>query len=176
MSSERGDARSATNASQVTHDQVVGRVEAIFLAPTAEAMPAPVTEVEARAGQGLLGDRYAAGIGSYSGREPKTGRALTLIAAEALEGLSRDTSIVLAPGAHRRNVVTRGADLDALLGKRFRIGSVECFGARPCHPCAHLESLTQPGVLKGLVNRGGLRADILTSGRFAVGDEIVLLG
>lgn len=153
-----------------------GFVEGIFLAPVAEGRPAPVAEVEALAGHGLAGDRYGAGIGSYSGREPSTGRALTLIAAEALEGLARDTGIALAPGVHRRNVVTRGVDLDALLGKRFRVGTVECFGARPCTPCAHLESLTQPGVLKGLVNRGGLRVDVLTNGRIAVGDAIVVLG
>jgi MOSC domain-containing protein YiiM len=76
----------------------------------------------------------------------------------------------------RRNVVTRGVDLDALVGRRFRIGDVECFGQRLCEPCAHLERLTardgKPGTLRALVHRGGLRADVLGDGEIAVGDEV----
>lgn len=152
-----------------------GHVEAIFLAPVAEAPPVPVSTAEAQAGKGLVGDRYGAAVGTYSGR-PGPGRQLTFIAAEAVEALTRETGIALEPGVHRRNVVTRDTDLEALIGKRFRVGSVECVGVRPCTPCAHLEGLTQAGVLKGLVNRGGLRADVTASGRLAVGDTLVVLG
>ena len=64
-------------------------------------------------------------------------------------------------------------DLNALVGKRFRVGDVECVGVELCHPCTTLEGLTKPGVIKGLVNRGGLNADIVTDGVIAVGDEVV---
>ncbi|MEA2306870.1 MAG: hypothetical protein QOH43_4150, partial [Solirubrobacteraceae bacterium] len=82
----------------------------------------------------------------------------------------------LAPEAARRNVVTRGIDLDALVGRRFRVGEVVCAGRRPCEPCAHLERLTEPGTLRGLVHRGGLRADVLTGGTIRLGDPVTPVG
>jgi MOSC domain-containing protein YiiM len=72
----------------------------------------------------------------------------------------------------RRNVITHGVDLNALVGRRFRVADVECFGQRLCEPCSHLERLTTKGVLRGLIHRGGLRADILTDGRIRIGSAI----
>ena len=143
-----------------------GRVEAINIGP-AETLPAPVERVEAHAGKGLVGNRYYFPEG---GAGP--GRALTLIAAEALEAMAAEHAIELTGAESRRNGLTRGIDLNALVGKRFRVGSVECEGVELCEPCKHLESLTQPGVIKGLARRGGLNADILTDGTIAVGDEV----
>jgi MOSC domain-containing protein YiiM len=71
----------------------------------------------------------------------------------------------------RRNVVTRGVDLDALVGRRFRIGGVECVGRRQCEPCAHLERLS-PGTLRPLIHKGGLRADLLADGKVSVGAAV----
>ena len=99
------------------------------------------------------------------------GHDLTLIEAEALEELMLPEG-PLAPEAARRNVVTRGIDLNALVGKRFRIGDVDCLGQRLCEPCAHLERLTRPGTLRALVHRGGLRADVLTDGVIRLGDAL----
>ena len=78
----------------------------------------------------------------------------------------------MRPAETRRNVVTRGVDLSALLGKRFAIGDVECLGVRDCPPCAHLESLTRPGVHAALEGAGGLRAEVVTAGTMRVGDAI----
>ena len=71
-------------------------------------------------------------------------------------------------------MLTRGIDLNALVGKRFRVGEVECVGVELCEPCQHLESVTHPGVVKGMVHRAGLNADILTDGEIAVGDPVVV--
>jgi MOSC domain-containing protein YiiM len=60
----------------------------------------------------------------------------------------------------------------AVIGKRFRVGPVECLGQRRCEPCAHLERLTRPGVLRGLAYRGGLRADVLSGGEIRTGDRV----
>ena len=144
----------------------MGRVEEINIGPFGE-MPAPVQTVEAHAGRGLAGNRYY----FDDGAEP--GRALTLIAAEALEGLAAEHGIQLNAAETRRNVLTRGIDLNALVGKRFRVGDVECEGVELCEPCTSLEAMTRPGVIKGLVHRGGLNADILTDGVISVGDEVV---
>jgi MOSC domain-containing protein YiiM len=73
----------------------------------------------------------------------------------------------------RRNIVTRGIALNALVGQRFTVGTVECVGRRLAEPCAHLERLTRPGLLRPLVHRAGLRADILRDGSIATGDQIV---
>jgi MOSC domain-containing protein YiiM len=154
---------------------MAGSVEGIFIAAEAEGATRPVDEVDAVAGQGLEGDRYFAGGGTFF-EERKPGQDITLIEAEAIEGLARENGIALAPGAARRNVVTRGIGLNDLVGRRFTVGDVECLGQRLCDPCSHLERLTEPGVLKGLVNRGGLRADVVTGGRIAVGDSVSDLG
>lgn len=154
----------------MTRGQVVG----IFIAPTAGAPLEAVASAEAIAGVGLAGDRYAHGRGTYSDR-PGGGRHLTLVAAEDLEALARETGMTLDPAQARRNLLTRGVDLRRLVGRRFRIGAVVCVGVRPCHPCAYLESKTQPGVLQGLTGRGGLRAEIVSGGTIGVGAAIEAL-
>jgi MOSC domain-containing protein YiiM len=139
---------------------VPGSVEGIHIAPAESELPHAVHAVEVTA-DGIAGDRYA------------DARNLTLIEAEALEGLLADTGIELSAAEVRRQVLTRGIALNDLVGQRFRVGEVECVGEELCEPCNHLQGLTKPGVLRGLVNRGGLRADIVQGGRIAVGDEIV---
>ena len=52
------------------------------------------------------------------------------------------------------------------------VGDVECYGVELCEPCLHLQKMTRPGLIKDLVHRGGLRADILSDGVIAVGDVI----
>jgi MOSC domain-containing protein YiiM len=151
-----------------------GVVERIYLAAEAGAEPRLVDEAVAVAGRGLEGDRYFAGGGTFF-EERKQGQDLTLIEAEAIEALASEEGIALSPGEARRNVVTRGIALNDLVGRRFRVGGAECVGRRLCDPCSHLERLTAPGVLKGLVNRGGLRADVLAGGAIAVGAEVLEL-
>lgn len=147
-----------------------GRVEAIAIAGAAEGRMRAVDRATAIAGRGLEGDRYAAGAGTFS-RRGGSGRDLTLIEAEALAELAAG-GVELDKLEARRNLVVSGIDLDALIGRRFRVGAVECRGARRCEPCAHLERLTEPGVLRGLVHRGGLRADLLGGGEIRLGDEV----
>jgi MOSC domain len=141
-----------------------GTVAAILIGPGAEAPLSRVDEAEALAGRGLAGDRYAAGSGTFSA--PGRGYELTLVEAEVLD------EIRLPWEESRRNVVTRGMSLNGLVGRRFRIGSVECVGRRLAEPCAHLEKVSRPGLLHPLVHRGGLRADITRSGVIRLGDEI----
>ncbi len=141
-----------------------GRVEGIFIGPE-RTLPAPVERVRAVAGRGLEGNRY------FFEKAPR-GRALTLIAAEALEAMAAETGVEISAADSRRNVLTRGIDVNALVGRRFRVGDVECLGVELCEPCRHLESMTKPGVVKAFVHRAGLNADILTDGDIAVGDTV----
>ncbi len=146
-----------------------GRVEGIYVTPEHGELPQPVDSVRALAGRGLDGNRYFFD-------EAPPGRALTLVAAEAVEAMEREHGISLEAAATRRNVVTRGIDVNELVGKRFRVGDVECEGVELCEPCAHLQSMTKPGVVKGLAHRGGLNADILSDGEISVGDAVVADG
>lgn len=155
---------------RTTTSRSCGHVDALALATEAEAPMTPVEHATARAGHGLEGDRYFDGRGTFSNPHA-VGLDLTLIEAEALDELVLPAGR-LAPAEARRNVVTRGIDLNALVGTRFYIGTVECIGRRLCEPCAHLQRLTQPGALRGLVHRGGLRADVLSDGIIRVGDPI----
>jgi hypothetical protein len=141
-----------------------GTVAGILLAPAAEATPRRADAVVAVPGRGLEGDRYAEGKGTFSA--PGRGYELTLVEAEVLDEIGLSWELA------RRNIVTAGIALNALVGKRFRVGPVECVGRRLAEPCAHLERLARPGLLRPLVHRGGLRADILSGGTISVGDDI----
>jgi MOSC domain-containing protein YiiM len=139
-------------------------VEAIHLGEPDSPRLRSVESVRAFAGKGLEGDRR---YFYEDGAEP--GRALTLVEAENVEAVG------LAPGETRRQLTTRGVRLNDLVGKRFRVGEVECYGVELCEPCTHLQAMTRPGIIKELVHRAGINADILTDGTIAVGDGVIPL-
>ena len=149
-----------------------GTVEGLAIAPAAEAPMQLLRAAKAHAGRGLDGDRYAAGAGTFSPRaDRRPGYDLTLIAAEVLDELTAAGYNVDFAGA-RRNVLTRGIDVNALVGRTFRLGEVLCAGRRLCEPCVHLDRLSGPGLLRPLIHRGGLRADILADGEIRLGVPI----
>jgi MOSC domain-containing protein YiiM len=151
-----------------------GTVVSIHVTSGSQARMNSAAKVHAIAGKGLEGDRYFSRTGSFS-QEPGLGREITLIEVEALEALKRDYGIELPPADSRRNIVTRGVPLNHLVGEKFKIGEVKLRGIRLCDPCYHLEKLTAKGVMRGLVHRGGLRADILTDGVICVKDNVEAL-
>lgn len=144
----------------------VGVVAGIFVAPEAEAQLTRVDSAAALPGRGLDGDRYAKGSGTFSA--PGRGYELTLVEAGVLDEIELSWEDV------RRNIVTTGISLNTLVGQTFRVGVVTCVGARLAEPCSHLEKLARPGLLRPLVHRGGLRADILTAGTISVGDRVAV--
>ena len=149
-----------------------GTVEGLAIAPAAEAPMQLLDTAQAYAGRGLDGDRYAAGAGTFTPRaDRRPGYDLTLIAAEVLDELAAAGHAVDFAGS-RRNVLTRGVDVNALVGSTFRIGEVLCRGRRLCEPCVHLDRLSGPGLLRPLIHRGGLRVDVLTDGEIRLGAPI----
>lgn len=135
-------------------------VEAIHLGAERVAELRTVDSVRALAGKGLEGDRHFHPEGAAAGQ------ALTLVEAEVVEDVG------LPPGATRRQLTVRGVRLNDLVGKRFRVGEVECYGVELCEPCAHLQSMTRPGIIKELAHRAGINADIVTDGVIRVGDDV----
>lgn len=151
-----------------------GLLRGIWISATARKPLVSVAEVRAVPDRGLEGDRYFFAKGSFS-RWPGTGRAVSLIAQEALEAIHTEHGIDLQEGRSRRNLVTSGIDLADLQGRRFRIGTAVFRGVRPCAPCQYLERITVAGVFAALKDRGGFRADVIAEGILHVGDAIELL-
>lgn len=144
----------------------LGTVEAICVARSAGDPVRTVPAVRAIAGRGLEGDRHVSGTGTFPSGTP--GSALTMIAAEICESFQPP----LTPNEHRRNIQTRGLDLNGLVGRNFTIGELMCRGMRLCEPCTVVQSYATRSVLRELVHRGGIRADILQDGEIKLGDEV----
>lgn len=145
---------------------------------TASSPASPMTaQAAARAvpGLGLEGDRYFDGTGTFSPDPRKPDFELTLIEKEKIEAFARESGLPFTAADARRNLVTEGVDLNALVGREFRIGEVRVRGIRLCEPCNYLAKITFPETLKGLVHKGGLRAQVLTEGTLRPGDPIVVL-
>ena len=152
-----------------------GRIVSIHTTPEQGAPMATHASIEAIAGRGLAGDRYAAATGTYSGRRlGDAERAITFIEQEALDAVRTEHGIELGGHETRRNVVTLGIALNELVGLTFRVGDAEFLGVDLAVPCAYLESLTRPGVLRALVDRGGVRAEIVSGGTIRVDDPVAV--
>ncbi len=149
----------------------MGEVVGVYLAESAGRPMRAVASAVAVAGQGLLGDRYQAGTGEWS-YDPRLYDDVTLVAVEALDAASTEFGVHLQGGVSRRNLHTRGVDLEALVGRCFRAGEVELRGERPCDPCRSLDQLTGQPAKAALQGRGGLRATVITGGRLRVGDPV----
>ncbi len=122
-----------------------------------------VATATAVAGKGLEGDRYF-------GHDQDS--QVTLIEAEAIDAMAKDGGLELEYDQARRNIVTRGVVLNDLVDKEFKVGAVTLRGARLSEPCQHLADLTDQAVVKGLIHKGGLKAQILTDGEIRIGDSV----
>jgi len=122
-------------------------------------------------GESLPAGEQPLDLSRYAGREQE----LSLISAEAIDAFNAQNGTQIPYIAFRRNLVTRGIDLNALVRRRFRIGSVECVGLELCEPCSKLARMVDRRVLPDLVHRGGLRAAILSHGSVVPGDPLQLL-
>lgn len=144
---------------------MAGSIVAIFIAPNAGMPMIAVSEARLEEGQGIVGDRYFSGKGTFSEKlKDSDDSEVTLIESEQIDYFNRENGLELDYGAPRRNVVTQGIDLNKLVNVRFRVGDVLLEGIRLCEPCAHLARLLTKKILPGLVHRGGLRARIISSG------------
>jgi len=143
-----------------------GTIEAIFLADRNGGPTQPVESAVAVAGRGLEGDRHF---------DDGDACDITLIESEAIERFKAGQGVALKPGESRRQVHVRGVDLGEFIGKRFRVGEIECEGEEHCEPCSHLAGILGTNeVLTGLLHTG-LRARILKGGTIRRGDTVSLV-
>jgi len=126
--------------------------------PPGEHPGRAVEQVECVAGRGLRGDRFFDYRENYQGQ-------ITFFAMEVFDALRQELNLPNAqPQATRRNVFTRGADLNALTGTEFEIQGIRFEGVCECKPCDWMNSALGPCAEEWLKGRGGLRARILTDG------------
>ncbi len=149
------------------------QVEAIFITGRGGEPMTRVAEVEAIAGRGLAGDRYLQRTGYWTGVDECQ---VTLIAAEALEEIGAKTEVSVSEGQHRRNIVTRGVDLQALGRRRFRVGEALLAFDRPRPPCRYIQSVSEHGMTKALGRtRGGICARVIEGGMIHQGDAVEVI-
>lgn len=152
-----------------------GKVLALYVSPEKGRAMEVRTSVYALAGIGLEGDRYALGQGAFSDAKRATVRHVSLISQEAIDEANAMLERPFDRSETRRNIVTQGADLNALVGKEFLVGPVRMRGIELCDPCQRPSKLAgKEGFEKAFPMRGGLRAEILSSGPIAVGDGIIV--
>jgi MOSC domain-containing protein YiiM len=121
-----------------------------------------VPAVECVARRGLVGDRFFDYKDDYAGQ-------ITFFAGEVYDEIRRTLDQPDRPASvFRRNVLTRGVDLNALIGREFEVQGVRFAGTRECSPCYWMDQAFAPGAEAWLKGRGGLRARILNSGRLKV--------
>ncbi|MGY1729021.1 MOSC domain-containing protein [Geodermatophilus sp. SYSU D01062] len=140
----------------------------IWTTPAAAAPMRRVPTARLVAGRGLEGDRYALGGGTWA-RYPDLEKQLTLVDADDVAAVAAEVGVPLTPGDTRRNLVTTGVDLPALVGRWFAVGDALLFGVKRCPPCAHLERLTGARLVKAMVHRGGINAAVFAGAEIAEG-------
>jgi MOSC domain-containing protein YiiM len=149
-----------------------GQLLRIAVAATAGGPMIEVPQIEVRVGQGLRGDRYAEGHGTFQrGRvEPK--QHVTLIEAEAITAAAQEYNLPIDHLSTRRNLLTQGVPLNHLVGRTFSVGDIMLRGVMLCEPCKHLEKLAGSGWYEALKHRGGLRAEVVRGGLLVPGARI----
>jgi MOSC domain-containing protein YiiM len=151
-----------------------GRLVAIHVAHHAGAPMESREAAVAVEGRGLEGDRYHTATGHWSPIR-RSGDGLTIVDGDVIDRVSRAHELGLGPGDTRRNLTSRGIDLDAAIGRRLAIGPVEVRVVRRCEPCSYLDGLLGRDVLPHLVHLAGVRVDVLRGGTLRVGDVISVL-
>lgn len=146
-------------------------IQAIYVSKKSKQVQIGIDAVKVDAGKGIVGDRYY-------GKRGEIGLNITFIESEEIDAFNVNFGQHISPFDTRRNIVTQGVRLNQLVGKEFMIGDIRFLGVELCEPCASLgkllanDSLSAPQVVKAWLNRGGLRANVLTTGILRVGMPI----
>lgn len=153
-----------------------GNVLLIQIARAAGVPMEELAEAIAIKGEGLAGDRYQQGAGTFSKvRVGQTKRHISLIAVEGLEAANGELERPFTFGDTRRNLLTRGVSLNTLVDREFMIGNVLVRGVELCTPCNRPSQLSgKTGFREAFQVHGGLRVEILTGGVIRPGDQIVV--
>ena len=156
----------------------MGKVVGLFICSAAGQPMVASIQARASAGSGFVGDRYATNQGTFS--RGQIMRHVSLIAREAIEEANRNLAGLGLPpfSMHetRRNIITQGFDVYAMLGRDVYIGGVKMRGTEPTKPCHRPSALVQKtGFAEAFSGRGGVRAEVLMDGVISL-DDLIAFG
>ncbi len=144
----------------------MGKIEAISITNISEANIFYVNQAYLEKGQGIVHDRY------YENFKEKK-EQVTLISLEEINAFNNQVNQKIEPKDFRRNIIVSGIDLNKLIDKQIKINQVILKIHEICQPCKYLQDrLKLPSLVKLLVNKSGVRAEIIKSGNLSVGDTI----
>lgn len=160
----------------------IAKIQAIYLAPAAGAKMQSINIAKVNIGSGIEGDRYALGAGAYSATKPIKVRHISLISLSGIETanewLKAGNEPTFDASETRRNLALTGicaSELNDLVGQRFWLGSIQLLGTELCTPCERpAQLLGRASFMEAFDGRGGIRAEILTSGLITIGDNLFL--
>ena len=128
-----------------------------------------INEIEVLSGKGVLGDRHFHDSKDYKGQ-------ITLIEKENIDYYNNKYKTKIPYIDFRRNIITEGIELNGLVKKEIEIGTIKILPYELCKPCLHLEQMVNgKDIIKEFLIRGGLRCEVLVSGKVKIGDKIVIL-
>lgn len=151
----------------------MGKIKEIYIARSKRQ---PVEQVEVanlEAGKGIVGDRYHQLAEQHLAKSMDVMQNhVSLVEREALDKFMLDHGLNCDYGDFRRSVITTGIDLNALVGKQFRMGDAVLYGIELCEPCSYLASIIHKAVLPEMAVSAGLRATVIESGSIKAGDSL----
>ena len=128
-----------------------------------------ISEIEVLSGKGILGDRHFHDYNNHKGQ-------ITLIEKENIDYYNSKYKSNIPYTDFRRNIVTEGIELNSLVKKEIEIGTIKILPYEICKPCLHLEQMVSgKDIIKEFLRRGGLRCEVLVSGKVKIGDKIKIL-
>jgi len=128
-----------------------------------------ISEIEVLSGKGILGDRHFRDYNNHKGQ-------ITLIEKENIDYYNTKYKSKIPYTDFRRNIVTEGIELNSLVKKEIEIGTIKILPNEICKPCLHLERMVGgKDIIKEFLRRGGLRCEVLISGKVRIGDKIKIL-
>ena len=144
----------------------MGKVVEIAISKSFKGKMESVTSIEVIAGEGIIKDRH------FKKNNNKINQ-ITLIEIENIKYYNQVEKVLIPSIDFRRNIITEGIKLNQLLGKEFLIGSVKLKAHDLCRPCKYLqERLKQKNFIKELLQKGGIRCEVLNNGKINIGSKI----
>ena len=147
----------------------MAKVKKICIAKNSGDKMEDVNQIEVIANKGVVNDRYFKD-------NNESDLQITLIESENIDYYNRISNSQMPYINFRRNVITREIELNNLVSKYFFIGEVKLLGIRLCDPCKYLQDmLNDKSLVKKLINRGGLRCEIISDGKISTNDIIKII-
>ena len=147
----------------------MGKIEAINITNISEENTFYINQAFLEKGKGIVNDRY---YGNFKEKKEQ----VTLINLEEINNFNNQIKLNIDAKDFRRNIIISGINLNELINKKIKINEVTLIIHEICQPCKYLQDkLKTPGLVKMLVNKSGVRAEIISSGSLSVGDTIKII-